>query len=802
MSVIFISYRRADTQQAAGRLADRLMEHFGRDSVVIDVDTDQVGRDYRTLITDHLERSGIVLVLVGDGFLAEGGDGRRRIDQPNDLVRLELARALERNVPLIPVLVDGAQLPDHDQLPDDIADLVFRGSVELAHQRFDRDVAFLVERIERFFDAQRQEEEEAARLEAEEAARRRAEEEALLQAAAVEAARRDAVEAARLEAEEAARRRAEEEALLEAAAVEAARREAEEAARLEAERVAREVAAKEAERIAEEEARLEKAERARREAEAAAAAARQEAEAARRREEARVARQEAVVAASGDADDIARPVMATPEPGNGSTWDWKRWGLVALAVVLIAGLAGIVVSLAGGGDKDPATTAAAPSDTDDLSAGTEPPAETASPAETAPPTTETGAATGGFALEGTSVTVAGPQDADYQAGAIQEALNAFAADQGMEITYAPVPGIEGILGEVVEGDAPPDIVLLRSVNSVADGARSGWAVPVPDDVAGVVAEQWPADWTLLGAVAGAQFGVPTESELKSLVYFKPARFDALGYDIPRTWDELRAITEQAIADGNTPWCVGIESGDGTGWVFTDWVEDLVLRIAGAEFYDEWTIHGVPFNSPEVEAAWREVLDLWNTPGAIYSGGTSIAEFPWSDSGFALAEDRCLMHRQANFLARPEWFPPGTTFGGDDGGIDVFYLPAMGDGDRPLLGVGTYAVALRDAPEVWAVMEYLASAGYAEARQLAQAARADYEVSGFLSANTRQSLDVYRPVEQTMVRILWAGEPMRFDASDLMPPRVGFGSFFVEGTRAVSGEVSVVDAIDAVEASWP
>jgi alpha-glucoside transport system substrate-binding protein len=791
MSVVFISYRRADTQQAAGRLADRLIERFGRDSVVIDVDTDQVGRDYRTLITDHLERSGIVLVLVGEGFLAESEDGRRRIDQPNDLVRLELARALERDVPVIPVLVDGAEMPDHDQLPDDIADLVFRGSVELAHQRFDRDVAFLVERIERFFDAQRQAEEEAARREAEEAARLEAEEEA----------RQRAEEEARLEAERLAR----EEAAREAArreAEEAARVLAEEEARLEAKRVAREVAAKEAERIAEEEARLEKAERARREAEAAAAAALQEAEEARRREETRVAQQDAVVAASGDGDDMARPAMATPGPGESSKWDWKRWGLVALAVVLVAGLAGIVVALAGGGDEGPATTAAAPSDSDDSSAGTEPPASTEPPAETAPPMTETGAAPGGFALEGTSVTVAGPLAADSQAGAIQEVLNAFAADQGMEITYAPEPEIDGILGDVVASDAPPDIVLVRSEHSVGDAARSGWAVPVPDGIAGIVADQWPADWTLLGAVEGRQFGVPTESELKSLVYYKPARFDALGYDIPRTWDELRALTERAVAEGNTPWCVGIESGDATGWVFTDWVEDLVLRMAGPDFYGAWTVHDVPFNSPEVEAAWREVLDLWNTPGAVYSGGTSIAEFSFLDNGFALAEDRCLMHRQANFLARPDWFPPGTTFGSDDGGIDVFYFPAMGDGDRPVLAVGTYALALRDAPEVWAVMEYLGSGEYAEARQRAQAARVDFDVSGFLSANTRQPLDVYRPVEQTMVGILWESEPMRFDASDLMPPEVGFGSFFFEGTRAVNGEVTVVDAIDAVEASWP
>jgi hypothetical protein len=149
---VFISYRRTDTQQAAGRLADRLIERFGREAVVIDVDTDQVGRDYRTLISEHLENADVVLALIGPRFMAEGPDGTRRLDQPHDALRLELTRALALDVPVVPVLVDSAELPDPDDLPDDLRDLVFRGSVELAHHRFDRDYSFLEERVARFLE--------------------------------------------------------------------------------------------------------------------------------------------------------------------------------------------------------------------------------------------------------------------------------------------------------------------------------------------------------------------------------------------------------------------------------------------------------------------------------------------------------------------------------------------------------------------------------------------------------------------------------------------------------------------------
>ncbi len=78
-----------------------------------------------------------------------------------------------------------------------------------------------------------------------------------------------------------------------------------------------------------------------------------------------------------------------------------------------------------------------------------------------------------------------------------------------------------------------------------------------------------------------------------------------------------------IANGNTPLCVGIESGHATGWPFTDWVEELILRNQGIDFYNQWVAHEVPFNSPEVVETMQQVGDLWNTEGKVYAAGGSI-----------------------------------------------------------------------------------------------------------------------------------------------------------------------------------
>ena len=90
-----------------------------------------------------------------------------------------------------------------------------------------------------------------------------------------------------------------------------------------------------------------------------------------------------------------------------------------------------------------------------------------------------------------------------------------------------------------------------------------------------------------GNVDGTQYGVPNKSDLKSLVRYVPSQFAEYGYTVPTTLDEFYALTDQMIADGHTPLCVGIESGPATGWPFTDWVEELVLRNQGIDYYNQW-----------------------------------------------------------------------------------------------------------------------------------------------------------------------------------------------------------------------
>jgi TIR domain len=147
---IFVSYRREETAYPAGWLFDRLVGQFGRDQIFKDVDSIELGDDFIEVITAAVGACDVLLALIGDQWVTmTGQDGRRRLDDPHDFVRLEIEAALTRNVRVIPILVEGAQMPRADELPASLATLVRRQALELSPSRFDSDTRRLLKVLDR-----------------------------------------------------------------------------------------------------------------------------------------------------------------------------------------------------------------------------------------------------------------------------------------------------------------------------------------------------------------------------------------------------------------------------------------------------------------------------------------------------------------------------------------------------------------------------------------------------------------------------------------------------------------------------
>ncbi len=148
---IFISYRRDDSEGEAGRLFDDLTAAFGASNVFMDVAGISPGADFRKAIDDNVVSCGVLLAIIGPRWAGiTDAAGKRRLEDPNDFVALEIASALKRNVPVIPVLVHEATMPPADQLPEALKDLAYRNSVELTHTRWNSDCQLLIEALKAY----------------------------------------------------------------------------------------------------------------------------------------------------------------------------------------------------------------------------------------------------------------------------------------------------------------------------------------------------------------------------------------------------------------------------------------------------------------------------------------------------------------------------------------------------------------------------------------------------------------------------------------------------------------------------
>ena len=363
---------------------------------------------------------------------------------------------------------------------------------------------------------------------------------------------------------------------------------------------------------------------------------------------------------------------------------------------------------------------------------------------------------------------------------------------GVEIKWEGTDQFETEINVRLEGGNAPDVIDFPQPGLMAAVARKGFLKEFPADLADNVASDFLGGWDAYGTVDGKVYGIPGRSNIKSLVWYSPKAFADKGYEIPTTLEELKALSDQIVADGGTPWCVGAESGVATGWVLTDWMEDFMLRINGEEVYDQWVNHEIPFNDPKVVAVADAVGEY--VKNADYLGGEglvkAIATTKFQDGGIPITTGDCYMHRQASFYA--SLWPEGTVVG-EDGDVNIFYLPSPADGPKYMLGAGDIYAAGTDKPESFDVLKYTGSADY----QL-QIVNKRKELSPNKNIDFTQISD---PFTKQLSELQAGADVFRFDGSDMMPGSVGAGTFWTEVTAWVIGG-STEDFVNNVEASWP
>lgn len=417
---------------------------------------------------------------------------------------------------------------------------------------------------------------------------------------------------------------------------------------------------------------------------------------------------------------------------------------------------------------------------------TEAPAPTPAPAEEEAPTTgETPMAEEAEEEMGGTVSVLAVWGGD-ELDNFRAMIAPFEEETGITVEYEGTRDLNAVLTTRIEGGNPPDMAGLPGPGQLREFAEAGHLVAL-DDVLDMDAlrEQYDEGFLNLATVDGNLYGIFIKSAVKSLVWYNPKAFEAAGYAVPTTWEELNALEDRIIADGKAPWCIGLESGAASGWPGTDWIEDIMLRTAGPETYDQWWQHEIPWTDPAVNNAWETWATIVHNPDMIYGGQPWVLSTNFGEAPYPMFEDdpKCYLHRQASFITSfiQDQYPdlqPGEDF-------NFFEFPPIDpEQGKPLLVAGDLFGMFNDTPQARALMNYLVTA---EAQSIWA------ERGGFLSANKTVDPEVYPDqLTQQIGQMLTEATAVRFDASDLMPEAVN--NAFWTGILDYAGEAEELDAI--------
>jgi alpha-glucoside transport system substrate-binding protein len=357
--------------------------------------------------------------------------------------------------------------------------------------------------------------------------------------------------------------------------------------------------------------------------------------------------------------------------------------------------------------------------------------------------------------EGGTVSMIGVWSGDEE-GIFKGILQPFLDECDVSLEYEGTRDL-AVYSTRIEGGNPPDIAGLPNPGLLAQ--FKDYMVPL----GGVIdLDQYSPAWQSLGSVEGTVYGAFFKADTKSLVWYSPPVFDAMGYAVPTTWDEMTALADQVVADGGVPWSCGIESAEATGWVSTDWIQDILLRTQGADFVEQWARHEVAWTDPAIKEAFEIYYDVCASDTYALGGAQGTLNTTFQESLYPPFEDPpgAYMVRQASFGGGliAEQFPD--LVAGED--FTFFMFPAFSDEYGAPMQGGADVMALFNADNAAAValMHYVFGAEGGKA----------LAASGWgLSPNNGVTAADYESALQGQASTLMNEAPaFSFDADDRFP----------------------------------
>lgn len=258
---------------------------------------------------------------------------------------------------------------------------------------------------------------------------------------------------------------------------------------------------------------------------------------------------------------------------------------------------------------------------------------------------------------------------------------------------------QALLDTRVQAGTPPDVAFwnVTQLSQYKDKL-------VDMTTLGANAANYAGYWGEIGTIEGRWLGLPVKADVKTLIWYSPANFKAAGYVVPTTWEELDALVEKMVADGNVPWSLGMESGDATGWTGTDFIQDILLVQQGPEYVSSIISGEISYNDAGVKEAYETYGKWAKDPKYTVAGAEGTLSTGFNDAILKVFADD-----PEAYMVKQSGFASGTILGtypdkvyGED--YDFFGVP----GAKGLQGGSDWLMVFNDTPAVRSLIKYLSS----------------------------------------------------------------------------------------------
>ncbi|HEY9476863.1 MAG TPA: ABC transporter substrate-binding protein [Microbacteriaceae bacterium] len=393
-------------------------------------------------------------------------------------------------------------------------------------------------------------------------------------------------------------------------------------------------------------------------------------------------------------------------------------------------------------------------------------------------------------LSGVTLNVAADWSGAEQAN-FQKVLDVFKNETGATVNYTSYgSNVATTLNTKIAGGDPPDVAVIPQPGLLQSLAKEGSLIELSKETLDTAKKNFSEDWIKLGSVDGKAYGVWFKGSNKSTVWYNTAVYDNAGATQPKTWDDfvtqLKAVSDSGVS--------GLSVGADVGWPLSDWFENVYLRTAGPEKYDQLTTHEIPWTDPSVIEALTVLSKLWSDNTVLQSGG---AQRTFGDSVIQVFGDPAKAGTvyEGDFVAGNIIKDTKAKIGTD---AKFYDFPSINGSEPAVVGGGNAAVQLKDNEGAAALMTYLASP---------EAASVWVKLGGFTSPNKAvDTADYPDDTSRQIAEALVGAKTFRFDMSDQAPsafggtPGAGEWKILIDFYNNPSDIQGTAEALEAAAAS--